>query len=96
MIAVSNNLFAISRNIYNCEVYDSVCKKFVFLKCQPTILDRYNRQAVSVGRTIMIFKEFLKGVAIYDVDKNEWSEESIEVTKHNMVFHCLKLPGLKF
>ena len=96
LITVSNKLFAFSRNINNCEVYDSVCKKFVFLKCQPTILDRYNRQAVSVGRTIMIFKEFLKGVAIYDVDKNEWSEESIEVTKNNMVFHCLKLPGLKF
>ena len=95
LIAISNKLFAISfLRMYYCEVYDSVCKTFVALKSEFAFFNGH--QALSVGRTILIFKELSKGVSIYDVDKNEWSEESFKVTKNTWKFHCLKIPSLKF
>ena len=44
----------------------------------------------------MVFRNHSTKVAIYDVNKNEWSEESFEVTKNIAGFQSLKFPSLKF
>ena len=98
LVPVSNKLFALGRYFaYNiCEVYDSICKEFVVIKSHPTFLDRSHHTSISVGRKILVFKNYSTKVAVFDVDKNEWSEESFEVTKCISNFHCLKIPSFKF
>ena len=98
LVSVSNKLFALGRYFaYDiCEVYDSICKEFVVLKSQPTFFDRSHHTSVSVGRKIMVFKNYSTKVAIYDVDENEWSEKSFKVTKNIFDFHCVKIPSVKF
>ena len=89
LVVVKNKLFVISKGIESCEVYDNACKKFVVLKHQPYI---YCNKSVSIGKKIMIFQEAMSTVICYDVDKDEWSEESCEVTKDLIDFSCTKLP----
>ena len=98
LVSVSNKLFALGRYFaYDIfEVYDSICKKFVVLKSHPTFFDRSHHTSVSVGRKIMVFEKYSTKVAVFDVDKNEWSEESFEVTTYISNFHCLKTPSFKF
>ena len=97
MLAISNKLFAIGcgEDYDICEVYDSICKKFVVLNCHPTFFDGFNDTTITIGRKIMVIRNPSRKVAIYDVDKNEWSEESFKDTKYYRNFNCLKIPSLK-
>ena len=79
-----------------CEVYDSVCKKFVVFNSHPTFFDDSEDQAISIGRNILVFKRYSKKVAIYNVDHNEWSEKYFDFVDYGGDFHCLKIPSLKF
>ena len=57
MIAISNKLFAIgcSENFNVCEVYDTICKKFVVLNMFPTFFGDTHRTSITFGRKIIIF-----------------------------------------
>ena len=73
VLAVSKKLFAIGRDGTNgiCEVYDSTCKKFVVMNSNSQFFDVVGDHTVSIGRNILVFKNFSKKLAIYNVDKNE-------------------------
>ena len=47
---------------------------------------------MSIGDKILVFEENSSSVTCYDVYKNEWSEESCEVTEDLLDFSCTKLP----
>ena len=98
MLAVSNKLLALScgTNHDICEVYDNISKKFVVIKSHPTFFDGSEYQAISIGRNIFVFKSFSNKVAIYNVDKSEWSDEFFDAAEDIRYFYCLKMPSLNF
>ena len=98
LIAISNKLFAIGcgQNHDICEVYDTFSKKFVVFKSHPTFFNGFYHKSITFGRRIIVFNIYSTKVAIYDVDKNEWSEESFEVKIFNRNSNYLKIPSLKF
>ena len=98
MLAVSNKLFAIGcgEDYDICEVYDSISKKFVVLSSFLTFFSGFNDTSITIGRKIMVIRNHARKVAIYDVDKNEWSEESFEDTRYYRNFNCIKIPSLKY
>ena len=98
MLAISNKLFALGCGEFSviCEVYDSICKKFVVINSHLTFFDSMYYEAISIGRNILVFKSFSKKVAIYNIDKNEWSDELFYVAEDNILFYCLKMPSFNF
>ena len=90
LIVARSKLFAMARSAYTCEVFDGISKKFVALK-KP---QKFNvMKGIAVGNKILFFSHLgHNNIVCYDVDKNEWSEESNEVAKDLEGFSCLKLP----
>ena len=88
LVVVKDKLFVIGNEIYFCEVFDNVSKNFVSLKHPPSM--SYNK-SVAIGNRIVVFQENQSTILCYDVDKDEWSEESCEVTKYLDDFSCAKL-----
>ena len=82
IVALRNKLFVFGSTTTN-EVFDSVCNKFVYLKPLKKSL-KVNLELLCdvtlVGSRITIFIQNSPLMAIYDTDKNEWSEESCEIT----------------
>ena len=89
LVTVKDKLFVIGYGRDMCEVFDNVCMKFVALDSCP-FLDL--NKAISIGNKIVIFQDNSTLVICYDVDKDEWCEESREVTKCIQHFACAKLP----
>ena len=89
LVTVKNKLLVISDGRNKCEVFDNVCKKFVALQSSYTL--NLNK-AMSIGNKIIIFQHRRSSVILFDVDKNEWSEEPCEVTKDLGGFNCVKMP----
>ena len=89
LVVVKDKLFVIGHEIDCCEVFDKVCMKFVSLKHPPSI--DYNK-SVPIGNKIFAFQDFSSSVISYNVDKDEWSEESCELTNCIQLFSCAKLP----
>ena len=93
LVVVKNKLFVISNRENTCEVFDNVCKVFITIK-SPELNSEYTAtRAYSIGKQIFVF-QFELPILIYDTDKNEWSEESCEVTKDLRHFSCVKVPYL--
>ena len=91
LVAVRNKLFVIAYGSDICEVYEDRSKKFVALK-SPPVEDIYLNKAISIGSKIFVFQDNKAAVLCYDVDKNEWSEESCEITKFLEFFCCVTIP----
>ena len=94
LVVVKNKLFVVGgRGSLTSEVFDNNSKTFVSLKSEFLI---GRDKALSVGSKIVIFdiSEYLP-VAIYDVHKNEWSEEPCETAEHFINYYCAKLPIYK-
>ena len=89
LVVVKEKLFVVGKEPNFFEVFDNVCKKFVSLKQPPCI--NFNK-SVAIGNKIVVFQENRTTILCYDVDKDEWSEESCEVTKDLSNFSCVKLP----
>ena len=89
LVVVKDKMFAFGHGTESCEVFDNVCNKFIALKHQPSITFS---KSVSIGNKILIFQENRSSITYYDVDKDEWSEESCEITKHLENFSLTKLP----
>ena len=89
LVVVADKLFVVGQGTESCEVFDNVCKKFVVLKHHPHI--EFNK-SLSIGKKIVIFQRKRSSIVYYDVDKDEWSEESSEVTKNLIDFCYVKFP----
>ena len=90
LVVVKNKLFVIANGIDTCEVFDSICKKFVALK-SPEI-NVYCLQAFAIRNKIYVFQNYGAAVKCYDVDEDKWSDEACEVTKNVRSFSCVKVP----
>ena len=90
LVVVKDKLFVIGYARQSYEVFDNVCKKFIALKHRPRL--SFNK-CVPIGNKILIFHEMNSLVVCYDVDKNEWSEESCEVTKFLGDFSFVQIPS---
>ena len=77
LVVVENKLFVISGRI-TYEVFDKTSNKFVSLKL-PKI--SFHNRAISIGKKILVIHNNAQSIACYNVDKDEWSEESCEATK---------------
>ena len=91
LVVVKNKLFVIGYGIDTCEVFNSRCKTFVAIKSPQTSYLLLNK-AISIGSKIIAFQNTTSLVFCYDVEKEEWSEESCEVTQDLRYFSCVKLP----
>ena len=91
LVAVKNKLFVIGCGTDTCEVFESSNKKFVAIKSQSTNYLCLN-QVISIGSKIYAFQDEKSSMFCYDVDKDEWSEESCEVTGNLIKCSCVKLP----
>ena len=70
-------------------MFENVCKSFVRFKYQPFF---FTNKCVALGNEILVIREYRSSVICYNVDKDEWTEKSCEVTKHLGGFSCAKLP----
>ena len=89
LVVVKNKLFVIKGGNNNCEVFDSVCEKFIDLESPDTHI--YLDKALSAGNKIILF-ENSASVIIYDVVKDEWYkfEESSDAVEA-LCFSCAKM-----
>ena len=88
LVVAKNKLFVIGEEI--CEVYHNSTKLFVAIKPQPIVL--YLNRSISIGSEIIVFQSDDSSVFCYDVDKDEWSEKSCEITQDLDKFSCMKIP----
>ena len=90
LVTVKNKLFVVDDETNTCEFFDNVCKKFVAIKSSYTL---NSNKAMSIGNKIVIFQNDKSSVIFYDVDKDEWSEETCEVLEDLKLFSCVKIPS---
>ena len=92
-VSVRNKLYAFGGFTDTFEVFDSFSKKFSLLKPSSSFLymGSYNiNGAISLGSNILIFRDNSNKLIYFDFVKNEWKEESFEVTKNIKLYLCLK------
>ena len=82
LVVVRNKLFVIhSHRTNECEVFDNVCKKFVPFNFTE-VNDFKLVKAVSVQNKIVCFQNGRPFIVYYDVENDEWHEDSYDVTKN--------------
>ena len=95
LVAIKNKLFAIGGGENTCEVYDSCSKKFSLINSLKTNF-KFNFEnstgAVSMGSKIIVFDFNTSFVACYDKNKEQWSEQLIEMDGRYNFYGCVKLP----
>ena len=99
LLVANNKLFVISLGRNGCEVYDRTCETFVALESP---LEAFSwiifNTAVSIGSKILLYQEKERHIMCYDVDRDTWSYEALDVPD-NLVFpdrdfSCVKVPLL--
>ena len=101
LLAMKNKLFVLggcTENISNsCEVFDSESKKFVFLKQNSTSLvtkSHLVNNTFLIGSKIITLCENSKTISCYDVEKDEWSEETFDITEDLYCFSSTIIPKI--
>ena len=51
-------------------------------------------EAVSIGNKVVVYDFDLQRFWLYDIEKDEWSEEDFEFTRNLAYFSCVKVPQL--
>ena len=94
LVSFKSKLFAIGGERFNtnCEVYDKTSNMFVTLET-PSFLS-YGVKSVLVGSKILVFQNDTKVVLRYDVDKDQWSKNSLEFTDYTGFFATVRVPLL--
>ena len=91
LVVVKRKLFAIGCGTDICEVFESSNKKFVSIKSPSTNYLCLN-QVISIGSNIFAFQDNYSSIFCYDVDKDEWTKESCEITEQLDSYACVKVP----
>ena len=102
-VTIKNKLFVIGGGTETCEVYDSVCKQFVVIKPISKIMKLLKNSinvnllyfpafALAVESKVFVFARHSSVVLCYDVDRNEWSDQSCEALENHLF--CVKVPQL--
>ena len=102
-VAMRNKLFVFGslqgNGSNSCEVFDSTCKKFVMLKQLPSTL-KFNfgfaADTFAIGNKLITISYYSPTALYYDVENDEWSDETFNLTKDNYVFRGTILPQIKF
>ena len=102
-VAIKNKLFIIgsfsANGIKPCEIFDSKIRKFVLLKQVPSTL-RFKLANIantsSIGNKFVSISYESSTALCYDVEKDEWSEETFDVTKKRRNFCCALTPKMTF
>ena len=97
-VSMGNKLFAIGgRNIKSCELFDSVSRKFTFIKAKiPNYKNSWLTQyhAFSIGNFILMISENKSSEYItnfiYNVQKSQWSEKKWSVLNNLTDVSCAK------
>ena len=94
LVAVKKKLFVFGGWRDTCEIFDVSSNKFTVLKKMETLrMDEYSvNDAISVGGKVFVFLSYSAKVAVYDLDRNVWTEEEFGATKDNDCYTCVKLP----
>ena len=101
-VAIKNKFFVFGsrdgKGSKSCEVFDSICNNFVLLKRFPSTLkfDLKFSNTFSIGNKLATIGNNSSTVLYYDVEKDEWSEETCNLTKNKSFFSCSFLPHIKF
>ena len=96
LVVAKNKLFAIGGYTINaCEIFDNACKQFVNIN-SPELSLLYLK-VFSLGSKIFILEDSSsvrrrRIIHRYDVEKDEWSQESQEATKHISDYSYAKIP----
>ena len=100
-VAYKNKLFVTGSYYGNgrepCEVFDSTCNHFVFLKKKPNSATfRFTNvlQTFSVGSKLITFGYQSATALCYDVEKEEWSEEPFVINKNTNGLFCTVVPKM--
>ena len=93
LVGLKNKLFVISMREDDCEVFDNICQKFITIK-SPKFISLYGIYTFSIENKVFALLGNKSKIITYDINKNEWSEESCEVTKDLRNFACEKIPCL--
>ena len=99
-VGIKNKLFVIGGcGITSSEVFDSLNNKFVLLKSPQKAFKKYFNspaEVVSIGIKLVLFCDRLgmysNSILFYDVDSDEWSEETWKAEKILTEFSCVKVP----
>ena len=95
IVPVRNKLYVFGGGVENSEVFDSLSKKFSILKHPSSLQGMSNYKvhgAVSIGSRIIVFKN--SSMAVFDLSKELWSEETFEYTKKSDWTNCIKVPKI--
>ena len=103
-VAMRNKLFIVGNSSLNgsltrCEVFDSASDRFVLLKQYPTVLTfdlNVLANTFSIENKIVTVGHNSSTVLCYDVENDEWSEETCDVTKEIYCFSSTQIPMMKF
>ena len=102
MVTVKNKLLAFKNHGDNpCEVFDKTSNKFVTLIISTEIYPVFDMYS-TIGNKIFVFPDYStienenrRMAYCYDVDKNDWSEQTFEIPQSLMKFKCLKVPSVE-
>ena len=92
LVAVKNKLFVIGYERFDsCEVFDSSCDRFVFLKKSPNF---NNNEALTIGSKVLVPQYDRSHIDVYDVINEEWTWKYSEATSNVNLFNffCVKVP----
>ena len=93
-VSCKNKLYVIGGYTTTCGVFDSLSKKFAFIKpfCTASRFDdNVANRVVAIGSKIILFQRNTGIIAIYDVDKEDWVESAC-ITGNLDFYRCCKFP----
>ena len=98
LAAIRNKLFVFGGGPTTCELFDSVCNRFVFVQPPPEHLEIDLGQcafAASVGASrLVVYLNGCRKTAVYDAEARDWSVESCDVTAVSCLRHAVvKVPA---
>ena len=82
-----------------CEVFDSTSNQFVALKQKPKSFKfcMYDCAGMFfIGNKLIALGHKSSTLVCYDVEKDEWSEKSFELTKDKKTFSLTLAPQIEF
>ena len=97
LAGVKSKLFVIGNTTKNCQIYDSICKKFVALLSQRSNsffdFGKFN-EVVKVGSTLFVFSRNPSSIVYcYDVERSQWILSSSEFTDNLITKLVAKIPS---